>query len=59
MRGRYSLICTDDFGDRFRVPQPAAPCRSRFNVAPSRMMSILVKNDGNRHATVVWGLVPH
>lgn len=59
MCGRYSLICTDDFGNRFRVPLPDAPRRSRFNVAPSQVMPIVVKNDGNRVVMMEWGLVPH
>jgi len=59
MCGRYSLICTDDLGNRFRVPLADPPCRSRFNVAPTQVMPVVVHNDHNELVPMEWGLIPH
>ena len=59
MCGRYSLICTDDLGNRFRVHLSEPPCRSRFNVAPSQEMPIVVKAEQVELVMMAWGLVPH
>ncbi|NLX48962.1 MAG: SOS response-associated peptidase [Methanospirillum sp.] len=59
MCGRYSLICTDDFGNRFRVQIPVIGCRSRFNVAPSQTMPVIVQREETEIVMMKWGLVPH
>lgn len=59
MCGRYSLICTDDLGNRFRIHLPTLNCRSRFNVAPSQTMPVVVKHENVEMAMMEWGLVPH
>jgi putative SOS response-associated peptidase YedK len=59
MCGRYSLICTDDLGNRFRVHLPTLGCRSRFNVAPSQTMPVVVHRDEIEMIAMEWGLVPH
>ena len=59
MCGRYSLICTDDLGNRFRVHLPTIGCRSRFNVAPSQTMPVVVQRGEIELVQMVWGLVPH
>lgn len=59
MCGRYSLICTDELGNRFRVPLADPPCRPRFNVAPSQVMPIVVNHDQFDIVPMEWGLVPH
>lgn len=58
MCGRYSLICIDDLGNRFRVFDPMMGSRSRFNIAPGNEMPVIVRA-GENHATVMrWGLIP-
>ena len=59
MCGRYSLICTDDLGNRFRVHLPTIGCRSRFNVAPSQTMPVVVQREEVELVPMEWGLVPH
>ena len=58
MCGRYSLLCIDDLGNRFRVFDPMMGARSRFNVAPSSEMPVIVRSDGNHVSLMRWGLIP-
>ena len=59
MCGRYSLIWTDDLGNRFRVFEPTLGRRSRFNVAPSQSMPVVVQRGEREMVAMQWGLVPH
>jgi len=59
MCGRYSLLCTDDLGNRFRVYDPSIGRRSRFNVAPSQSMPVVVRREETEMVLMQWGLVPH
>lgn len=59
MCGQYSLICTDDLGNRFRVYEPTLGRRSRFNVAPSQTMPVVVQREKTEMVMMQWGLVPH
>lgn len=59
MCGRYSLICIDDLGNRFRVHNPMIGARSKFNVAPASEMPVIVRKENNEVALMRWGLVPH
>ena len=43
MCGRYSLICIDDLGNRFRVFDPMMGSRSRFNITPGNEMPVIVR----------------
>jgi putative SOS response-associated peptidase YedK len=56
--GRYSLICIDDLGNRFRVFDPMMGARSRFNVAPASEMPVIVRSERNHLAIMRWGLIP-
>jgi putative SOS response-associated peptidase YedK len=58
MCGRYSLICTDDLENRFRVFLPTSGCRSRFNVAPSLTIPVVVRRMQTELVLMEWGLVP-
>lgn len=58
MCGRYSLICIDDLGNRFRVFDPMMGARSKFNVSPGNEMPVIVRSDRDRIALMRWGLVP-
>lgn len=58
MCGRYSLICIDDLGNRFRVFDPMMGARSRFNIAPGSEMPVIVRAGENHAAIMRWGLIP-
>jgi putative SOS response-associated peptidase YedK len=59
MCGRYSLICIDDLGNRFRVFNPMMGARPKFNVSPSGEMPVIVRREKDEMAIMRWGLVPH
>jgi len=59
MCGRYSLICIDDLGNRFRVFDPMMGARSKFNVSPASEMPVIVRKEKDEIALMRWGLVPH
>jgi putative SOS response-associated peptidase YedK len=56
--GRYSLICIDDLGNRFRVFDPMMGARSRFNIAPASEMPVIIRPEKNELAVMRWGLIP-
>jgi putative SOS response-associated peptidase YedK len=58
MCGRYSLICIDDLGNRFRVFDPMMGARSKFNIAPGNEMPVIVRSGTNQLTVMRWGLVP-
>ncbi len=58
MCGRYSLICIDDLGNRFRVFDPVMGIRSRFNIAPGNEMPVIIRSDRNHLGIMRWGLIP-
>jgi putative SOS response-associated peptidase YedK len=58
MCGRYSLICIDDLGNRFRVFNPMIGARSRFNIAPGNEMPVIIHTGKNELVLMKWGLVP-
>jgi putative SOS response-associated peptidase YedK len=58
MCGRYSLVCIDDLGNRFRVHNPMIGSRSHFNISPGNEMPVVVRKDTNEIALMHWGLVP-
>jgi putative SOS response-associated peptidase YedK len=58
MCGRYSLICIDDLGNRFRVFDPMIGARSMFNVSPGNEMPVIVRSDTDKISLMQWGLVP-
>jgi putative SOS response-associated peptidase YedK len=58
MCGRYSLICIDDLGNRFRVFDPMMGARSKFNVSPASEMPVIVRKEKDEIALMRWGLVP-
>jgi putative SOS response-associated peptidase YedK len=58
MCGRYSLICIDDLGNRFRVFDPMMGARSHFNIAPGNEMPVITRSGENHVAILRWGLIP-
>ena len=59
MCGRYSLICIDNLGNRFRIFNPMLGARSKFNIAPGTRQPVIVQVAGGRELVQMqWGLVP-
>jgi putative SOS response-associated peptidase YedK len=59
MCGRYSLLCIDDLGNRFRVHNPMIGSRSRFNISPGTRQPAIVQGSGGRELVQMqWGLIP-
>jgi putative SOS response-associated peptidase YedK len=59
MCGRYSLICIDDLGKRFRIFDPTLGIRSRFNIAPSQFVPVIVQHEKTELVMMQWGLIPN
>jgi putative SOS response-associated peptidase YedK len=59
MCGRYSLICIDDLGKRFRIFDPTLGIRSHFNIAPSQVMPVIVQHGKIEMVMMQWGLIPN
>ena len=60
MCGRYSLVCIDDLGNRFRIFNPMLGARSKFNIAPGTRQPVIVQGALSRELKQMqWGLVPH
>ena len=58
MCGRYSLVCIDDLGNRFRVHNPMIGARSHFNVSLANEMPVIVRKEEDEIVLMRWGLVP-
>jgi putative SOS response-associated peptidase YedK len=59
MCGRYSLICIDDLGNRFRIFNPMLGARSKFNIAPVTREPVIVQGASGRELVQMqWGLIP-
>jgi putative SOS response-associated peptidase YedK len=59
MCGRYSLICIDDLGKRFRIFDPMLGIRSHYNIAPSQVMPVIVQREKIEMVMMQWGLIPN
>jgi len=59
MCGRYSLICIDELGNRFRIYDPTLGCKSHFNIAPSQTMPVIVQHEHIEMVMMQWGLFSH
>jgi putative SOS response-associated peptidase YedK len=58
MCGRYSLICIDDLGNRFRIFNPMLGARSKFNIAPGTRQPVIVQGASGRELVQMqWGLL--
>jgi putative SOS response-associated peptidase YedK len=58
MCGRYAIVPSAAFTERFQLdnlPQDLAPS---YNVAPSSTMPVIVRNSPNRVVQMQWGLIP-
>lgn len=59
MCGRYSLICIDELGNRFRIFNPMLGARSKFNIAPGTRQPVIMQGASGRELKQMqWGLIP-
>lgn len=58
MCGRYSLAPIENVASRFQVDDQQLPLLPRYNVAPSQLMPVVVRNSPNRLVEMQWGLIP-
>lgn len=58
MCGRYTLTNTAGMAARFKAEQPELPLKARYNVAPSQVMPVVVRNSPNHFELMKWGLIP-
>ncbi len=58
MCGRYTVTKTEGLTERFKAEQPQLPITARYNVAPSQVMPVVLRNSPNRVEWLKWGLVP-
>jgi putative SOS response-associated peptidase YedK len=58
MCGRYVLAPVGQVAERFDVQQEPLELHPRYNVAPSQMMPVVVRNSPNRLVAMQWGLIP-
>jgi len=56
MCGRFTIIPTVDFHERFSLPRGPA-IAPRYNVAPGQEVPVIVRGDGNRLVPMVWGFI--
>ncbi|MFN8502176.1 SOS response-associated peptidase [Kouleothrix sp.] len=58
MCGRYTLVQAEQVAERFQAAEAQLPLLPRYNVAPSQLMPVVVRNSPNRLVEMQWGLVP-
>jgi putative SOS response-associated peptidase YedK len=56
--GRFILTCDTLFENRFSIMGGDAACVTRYNIAPSQMVPIIVRESPNKAVLMRWGLVP-
>jgi len=56
MCGRFTIVPTVDFHERFRLPEGTA-IAPRYNVAPGQEIPVIIRGDGNRLVPMTWGYV--
>lgn len=58
MCGRYVVAYPKDFAERFGIDAENPNLESRYNVAPSQQMPVVVSDTKRRLLTMRWGLIP-
>lgn len=58
MCGRFALIYSHDFSERYKLREPPVGARSRYNIAPGQETLTIVHQSPNRAVRMRWGLVP-
>ena len=58
MCGRYVLAPVEQLAERFDIQQEPLEFQPRYNVTPSQIMPVVVRNSPNRLVAMQWGLIP-
>ncbi len=58
MCGRYELAEIQALKERFALTADPGPLAARYNVAPTQMMPVVIKQSPNRLVMMRWGLIP-
>jgi putative SOS response-associated peptidase YedK len=56
MCGRFTIVPTVDFHERFSLPEGQA-FAPRYNVAPGQEVPVIIRGDGNRLVPMTWGFI--
>ncbi len=56
--GRYSLVPTGNFAERYGVENLQLALEPRYNIAPTQTTPVITRNSPNRAEEMRWGLVP-
>lgn len=59
MCGRYGFIPGKDFYKRFKIDKTSGKLKTSYNVAPGRIMPVIIRQSPNQMIEMKWGLVPH
>ncbi len=57
MCGRFALTCDLSFYERFSVENDVK-CQTRYNIAPTQEVPVIVKESPNKVVMMRWGLIP-
>jgi putative SOS response-associated peptidase YedK len=58
MCGRYTLVPTENIGERFDAQPEQLTMLPRYNVAPNQSMPVVIHESSNRIVEMRWGLIP-
>ena len=58
MCGRYTLAKTDGLLERFQIEAENFDLTPRYNIAPTQLMPVVVRDEGNRLQRMQWGIIP-
>jgi putative SOS response-associated peptidase YedK len=58
MCGRYAIVPSTAFTERFQIENLPEDLSPSYNVAPGSAMPIVVRNSPNRVVQMQWGLIP-
>jgi len=58
MCGRFTITIALGWHDRFQVQEDSPPIPPRYNVAPSQVVPVVIREGSNRLAMMQWGLIP-
>lgn len=58
MCGRYAIVPSTAFTERFQIENLSEDLSPSYNVAPGSTMPVVVRNSPNRVVQMQWGLIP-
>jgi putative SOS response-associated peptidase YedK len=58
MCGRFNIAIGVGWPERFEVDEPSPPIQLHYNIAPTQMVPVIIRESPNRIQLMQWGLVP-